>query len=203
MKKNQLLLIGGIVLVTALVAGYSFLNKGAGLIKMPGEITKSEGEAGKEFTGRLQDIVKLGIPYKCTFSNNMMEGTGYIKGKNYYGEIKNSSGQEGYIIMKDNCMWNWNKDNKQGVKMCFDTVEGKDIFDQEPQGTPEGEYRCVPGNISDGKFTPPKDINFMDMDKMNSDMMQEMEDIQTSADQDMNEIDLEQYQDYLPEGMQE
>jgi hypothetical protein len=174
MKKNQTLILVIIVLLVASAGGYFFLNRGSSPISMPGEIKKEEGANDKEFVGKLKDAVRMGVPYKCTFKNNQFEGTGYLKGKMYFAEVKNNE-MEGFIIMKDNCMWNWNKDGSQGVKMCFETEDGEDIFDMEDEtaGSPEGEYRCTPSIIDDSKFSPPNNVKFMDLDKQMQELNQD------------------------------
>jgi len=149
-----------VLIVVIAVGGWWFLGKGKLKVSMPGEIKKEEGVGGEEFVGKLKEVMAKGIAYKCEFKNDYMSGTGYIKGKKYFAEIA-SEGQEGFMIMRDNCMYNWRKGDKQGVKMCFDP-EMQEGMMGEGQGSPEGEYVCRPAVIADSKFELPSDVQFMD-----------------------------------------
>lgn len=158
-----------IVVVVLGVGAFFFLSRGKGDVTLPGTIEKKEGETGETFTGKLKEMVARGVPLKCTFSNDYMTGTGWIKGKKYYGEIKQlQNNQEAFIIMVDNCMWTWSNDQPQGIKMCSEPVEGEeDLWDQgEGQSSAAGEYSCSPAVFSDDKFTPPGNIQFLDMQQM-------------------------------------
>jgi len=160
MKKGLPIIV--IVAVLA-VGGWLFLKsrQPAG----PVEISpKAPATQEKSFTGKLKDMVMRGVAMKCTWKQNNSSGEGFIKDKKYYGEIE-SGGKKTYVIMKDNCMWSWNKSESQGVKFCFEPTEtGTDFWDVE--NAPQGNYTCVPAVVSDAKFNPPSSVNFMDMDEM-------------------------------------
>lgn len=152
-----------IILIVLGIGAWWFFGRGA--VTMPGGIKKEAGEEGEGFTGKLRAAVDMGIPMKCTYTQGDFTGTGYIKGKKYYGEVM-QAGERGYIIMKDNCMWSWSTEQTQGVKMCFE----EDIFEQseEVEGTVpvEAEYHCTPAVVPDSRFDLPSGVNFMDMDEM-------------------------------------
>ncbi len=71
--------------------------------------------------------------------------------------------------MKDNCMWTWSEDEAQGMKICFEETdpEATDIWEQ-PEGTvgTDMTYTCLPAAVTEAKFTPPTDVEFMDLDAM-------------------------------------
>ena len=177
MKKIVTLL--GIVSLAILLGGCSLFQKG-GL-----------GQAGKgvtgqgPFTGSLQAAIKLGVPMKCTYKIEDQEMEGWIKGQQYRGKVKNQEGKTGEVLMKDNCMWAWSEDEGKGVKMCFDLEEGKDMWDPEAWGMegeeyqdmapPDVEYHCVPTVVTDAKFNPPDEVEFMDLTQMMEGMMQGMD----------------------------
>lgn len=154
-----------IIAVTIVILGVGawwFLGQRGGAVTMPGGIEKKAGQEGESFTGKLKQAITIGVPLKCTYQQGDFAGTGYVQGKKYFGEVSNQE-QKGYVIMKDNCMWTWGEEQKQGVKMCFE----EDIFEgnEEVEGTvpTEVEYHCAPAVFPDSKFDPPADINFMDV----------------------------------------
>jgi len=131
---------------------------------------------GEGLTGTIKDLISLGKSLKCTWKEDDFSSTGYIKGKKYYGEVsrKDEEGNQmtGNVIIKDECMWSWDKDKVEGIKLCFEPSEmeggddsGKSIWDMESSVTGT-EYKCVPAVIQDSKFEPPTDVNFMDMEEM-------------------------------------
>ena len=67
--------------------------------------------------------------------------------------------------MKDKCMYSWEENKTQGMKMCFE----KDPWEQDnPQYKEQAnvEYICLPALVDDGKFVPPANINFMDLSQL-------------------------------------
>ena len=130
--------------------------------KIPGTtIEKKAGESQETFTGKMKAAVAMGIPLKCTYKNNDVESTGYIKGKKYYTEMITPDGRNTFIIMKDKCMWTWTNDINQGTKMCFE----EDIWDMEdqPETANNTQYSCTGAIINDSRFDLPKNINFLDL----------------------------------------
>ena len=163
MNKNLLIVIVAVVVVG--VGGWYFLGRG-GTIGMPGEISKEVGESGEAFVGQLKDAVARGVPMKCTYKVGDIEAEGYLKGKNWRGEFY-QDGKKGYVIMKEDCMWSWSDSESQGIKMCFDPEEMEEAW-ENPQtgGMTDTEYRCSPTIVSDSKFNPPGNIQFMEMDQL-------------------------------------
>jgi hypothetical protein len=139
------------------------------------ESVKEESKEG--LSGTIKELIGLGKSLKCTWNKDEnFNSVGYIKGNKYYGEIERLDGENnkttGFIIIKDECMWSWEKNKAEGIKMCFDTSEmegtddlSKSIWDMDSSVTGT-EYKCVPAIVSDSKFDPPSDVNFMDMEEM-------------------------------------
>lgn len=182
-----------------MVVGLAVLLSGCVLLQRFGIGGTPAGPAqetsGGPFSGTLQAAVALGVPMKCTYTVEGMEVEGLIKGKQYRGKMKNQQGQMGEVIMKDNCMWTWGEaagQGVQGVKMCFDPEEGKDIWDPESwdeaetEGAqpPDVEYRCNPAVVTDAQFQPPANIEFMDLDQM----MQGFKEGAMPSDEQVNEM---------------
>jgi len=165
MKKSLPIIIILVIIVAGLI-GWRFLGKGK--ITPGGNEQAQQQTQGESFTGKIKDAFMKNIPLKCTYKvddNNF--GVGWLKNKKYYGEIT-ANGKLGYIILVDNCLWSWSKDETKGVKMCFEPKEGEDIwadFEKE-QKTGEVNYNCAPSVVNDSVFTPPSDVNFTDIDQM-------------------------------------
>jgi len=160
MKKILPIVIVAIVLLGA--GAYLSLGKGEKketLTVPTGKQTKTE-----KFSA-LKTAVKLGVPMKCSYSIEGTETEGYIKGEQWRGKIKSQDGKTSEVIIKDDCMWSWSEEQPQGIKMCFQTEEGEEsVWDQENTDS-DIEYNCTPTVISDDKFTPPSNIEFLDMNQ--------------------------------------
>jgi len=166
---KKLLPILGILVIAGV--GLYFLKGSKGGPGLPG-VTKNYTAKG------IKAVIDLGIPMKCSYKVGEMEYEGYVKGQQWRGHIQLPNGNQGEIIFKDNCMWSWD-DKKQGTKMCFEpTEEGETLWDNPQQGTDmDLDYQCRPAAITDAKFTPPTDVNFMDLDDMMGPMGQDTYDM--------------------------
>lgn len=169
-------ILAGCSLPTQLKKGASSEEAGESAMTESGET----GE-GQPFSGPLAAAVALGVPMKCTYTVNGVETTGYIKGKQFRG-MMDVQGKQGNVIMKDNCMWTWSEGEADGVKMCYEGDQAQQLWDNpeaaaenpEPNATPEEamspapqiEYNCLPTAIGDDEFTPPADVNFVDLGEM-------------------------------------
>jgi len=171
MKKSLPIIIILIIIVAAL-AGWKLMGKGKKTTTQGGtqqaQTTPSQA-TGESFTGKIKDAFMRNIPLKCTYKmsdNNF--GVGYLKNKKYYGEIT-ANGKLGYIILVDNCLWSWNKDEKdKGVKMCFAQQQGEDMWSsfEANQKSADFDYNCSPAIINDSIFTPPSNVKFTNIDEL-------------------------------------
>lgn len=133
---------------------------------------KVKEKINEEFTGNLQQAMKLGVPMKCEWRQNENKGTSYVKGKNLYAEMT-TNGKTAYFIQKDGCMWVWDQEQPQGTKICSDKNEVEEPVlpetnsDFKAKGVNlDVEYKCNPALIGDEKFNPPADKNFIDLQQM-------------------------------------
>lgn len=167
MKKSLPIIIILAIIVAGLV-GWKFWGKGKTALT-PGETEQAQEETqGESFTGKIKDAFTRNIPLKCTYKkDDQNSATAYIKNKKYYAEIM-TAGKSGYLILLDNCLWSWSKDEAQGVKMCFEPEEGEDIWTdmEKEQQSADYDYNCSPSVVNDAVFTPPSNINFTDFDQM-------------------------------------
>ena len=171
MKKSLPIIIILVIIVAAL-AGWKFLGKGKTTSTQGGnqqtETAKEEAK-GESFTGKIKDAFMRGIPLKCTYKKDDQNfSTGYLKNKKYYAEVT-AAGKLGYIILVDNCMWAWNKDQADnGVKMCFAQQQGEDMWSsfESNQKSADFDYNCSPTIINESIFTPPSNVKFTNIDEL-------------------------------------
>lgn len=167
MKKSLPIIIILAIIVAGLV-GWKFWGKGKTALT-PGETEQAQEQTqGESFTGKIKDAFMKNIPLKCTYKmSDDNFGVGYLKNKKYYGEVT-ANGKVGYVIMVDNCLWSWSKEQPQGIKTCFEPEEGQDIWTdfEESQQAAEVDYRCAPAVVADSLFNPPADVKFMDVDQL-------------------------------------
>ena len=171
MKKSLPLIIVVAVIVVGL-ATWNFLGRNKQALIENGvqqtETTQEEAK-GESFTGKIKDAFMRNVPLKCTYQmdeNN--SSVGWLKDKKYYSEIA-ADGKMSYLILIDNCMWVWNKDEKdKGVKMCFVQQQDEDFWEsfEESQEVAGYNYKCSPAIINDAVFTPPADVKFTDIDAL-------------------------------------
>jgi len=185
MKKSLPIIIILVIIVAGLV-GWKYLGKGKTALTSGGTEQVQEETQGESFTGKIKDAFMRNVPLKCTYQmdeNN--SGVGYLKNQKYYGEIT-SNGKITYVILADNCMWSWTKEETQGVKMCFEVEEGEDIWSdiEEGQQAAGYDYRCAPSLVNDAVFTPPSNIKFMDIDQMMQGLQQPDQTAEEAAEEE-------------------
>jgi hypothetical protein len=158
-----------IIIVLAILGGgaYLYFNQGT---SDKGGIKEAVQE---QFEGSLETAVSKGIPVKCEWEDEDAKVTTYIKDGKIYSETL-SEGKMQYAIVNDNCTWTWDEKGEQAVKYCFEEIDYTDLDPAAVEETsmPEGmesqtqeeetaDYNCVPTVVSDDKFDPPSDVNFM------------------------------------------
>ena len=187
MKKGMPVII--LVLVVVGVGGYFLMSK-----KTPSmnEKTIESGDATQQQVGQESELVEkeeteenyvgsmlkmvgMGMPLKCTWEAEGSAGTTWVKGENVYGEFE-AEGQKSKMIFKDDCTWVWQEGQTQGVKVCYEPEEAEQFLAGEVEGVeqpqvragslPDVDYRCAPAVVTEEKFTPPANIEFMDIAEM-------------------------------------
>lgn len=151
-----------LIVIPVLILVSLFLT---GCVKKPG--TTSDGqstETKKEsFTGKIKDAIARDTPLKCEWTSGENSSVGYIKNKKFYGENTTKEGK-GYILISDNCMWSWQENKNEGIKICFEKSEDNNLWDSD--NAPKDDYHCSLAVFSDSIFNPPANVNFLDVDEM-------------------------------------
>jgi len=150
------------------------------------------GTDADSFTGNLMDLLKLGKAVKCTGSFSSEDGSMkmvvYASGKKSYSEMELDAGEDGmlktYSIFDGDWMYNWN-DMGMATKMQVSEMEdlakdmpSADEFEQgeKPQAFQQQfDYKCMPWIPDNSKFTPPSDVEFMDLSQTMKDFTEAME----------------------------
>jgi len=106
---------------------------------------------------------------KCTWKkdeNNF--GTAYMKNNKIYTEVTQAS-KKMYSLVVDNCNYSWEEGKTDGFKVCFEPEEGEEEMPTPEEftwETPDIQYSCVKTVVSDSRFNPPANVNFMDLEQM-------------------------------------
>lgn len=163
---NKVLPIIVIVVVAGLVIGSQTLLKRGEQVEAPGG-AEAPVQEEKGFTGKLKDALLLGQSMKCTWKKEGKDfATAFIKDKKVYSEAVYED-QKMYSIVRDNCVYSWQEGENQGFKMCFEPTETEDSWmDMEGAPPTDIDYHCSPTVLTDAKFNPPADVNFMSMEEM-------------------------------------
>ena len=163
---------------------------------------RSLGESIKDSfsgVGSFAELLARRDSFRCDFEaeedDNYSKGTVYFDGKGERfaatGEHK-TGGEEGTFGMITTgevaYIWGETPEGKQGIKVV--APEGENFMDDEDFNTPRGgdqpyggspvgmdenvSYDCDPWRVDASVFVPPRDVEFMDMQKMFEDMMGSM-----------------------------
>lgn len=191
MKKTKLISIFLLILISVFATGCTKqLKEKAGLGTDGG---KDSGDKVENVKGDLMDVIKLGKPVKCTGSVDSEEGTMnmtvYASGKKSYSEMEVNS-EDGefkmYTVYDGDWMYMWSdmkgspeaESMNIATKMKVSDLEdmAKDMptaGDYDSEGSEEVQafrkelnYKCRVWVPNPAKFTPPSDIEFMDMTQM-------------------------------------
>ena len=139
------------------------------------------------FEGNVFDLLKnvtAGSALKCTFETTTegtnIKGTTYVKDKVIRSDVELSGKEAMNIksssIIKEEWVYTWMTDKKQGVKISMNSVmkDGeidKDALTQEGikdafQAQDNMNYKCSQWTADNKMFEVPSDINFVDLSAM-------------------------------------
>lgn len=165
------------IVVVGVIAGGWFIAKNREM--PPKGIMESGEQKAEEFSGTLVQAMKLGVPMKCDWQTNDGSGESYVKGNDVY-ITTTAQGKTGYMIKKGDCMWSWNDEQTQGLKICQEPEVGEEA---DEDWTPDSgnfqaegvdwsiQYKCRPDIFSGDRFEPPAGVEFLDMESMFKNIM--------------------------------
>ena len=186
MKKSKLISIFLIILIALFATGCK--KKVSDFTGLAG---KESGGKLENVKGNLMDVIKMGKPVKCTGSysseDGSMEMVVYAAGKKSYSEMILDAGGEGkfttYSIVDGEWMYTWtdmgDMDEMGGMSMAtkMKMSDMEEMAKEMPTGDyydtggekemqnfqKEFDYKCKVWIPDNSKFTPPSDIEFMDL----------------------------------------
>ena len=169
---------------------------------MPADRDEVESEDMPSGMGSMRDLMMRGESMECSFTftdadGASGEGTSFFDGERvrmdtmvqFDGQTYNASN-----IIRSNEMYAWGT-MPQGefaiVMPLEDGMEDEEFMDEEaPVGVDEEvDYDCQPWSVDNSVFTPPQDVEFMDMSEMMQGMMQGMPDMEDMEGMDPDEME--------------
>lgn len=198
------------ILVLIAAAAVFFVYRGGnvpGVAGLPG----AGGGDGESFLGTVEDLLSSGRTLTCTFSSEdeagETSGTVYVAGERVRGtfEVATNTGEAftSEMIRDGDYAYIWSSEQTQGTKMKLEEYEGDAMeadvdtpssdqpFDFDNEAV---DYQCRPWVANNSMFTPPSDIEFVDLSM-------QMQELQDSVMESMQELGLDCSQcDAVPAG---
>ncbi|MBW3013150.1 hypothetical protein KY340_02995 [Candidatus Woesearchaeota archaeon] len=142
-------------------------------VKETGQVTEEKkGETPMSLVTDMAKAFMLNVPYKCEYNIEGVNSVSYIKGETRIRTTTTTPQGSNEALVRDDMMYNWNPDTKEGFKLKFD----KEIKEGMPEGTkPVGaaalkeqavNVKCDPAKFSDEMFEVPTDVEFQDMTEL-------------------------------------
>jgi len=172
------------LLVIALLVSGSLLLTGCGSKKTTESGTTSVSEqADKEESGQgsIWGLFSKGKSLKCTFqkTGESVSQTVYFSGKNFRMDFSGKQGEkvvESSMILKDDFVYLWTADSKQGMKWPVNNEQTGDNKETEwRKGLDDNlDYHCSAWLSDNSKFSPPTDVSFQDFSETLNKAKQQM-----------------------------
>jgi len=148
-----------------------FVLAGCGPQK-PTDTTGSQTEEKKTVFDSIKDAMTKSLSLRCDYEANNVKSVVFIKGKNIRSETENKTGKA-YAIVKDQKLWAWGDQSKQGVLMDLtkQNTQGQSANGQKSQEdiikeVEQYKQNCQQVVVPDSQFNPPADIKFIDLSQM-------------------------------------
>ena len=153
----------------------------------------AENNGDASFTGSLTDLLKLGSNAHCTFTyadnGSSIDGEVYLadKGQRLRGDFEleqtDGSMMTSSVIQDGGYGYVWSSAFEGGYKMALD--EESSIFEAATSGEASSATSAIPDEnvtydcdawvVNDSMFTPPANINFVDVSSQVETMMQNLD----------------------------
>lgn len=172
MNRNTIIaIIAALVVVVGAI--YLVMNRPAG----EGVVNNPTGNSAEQGTGTFASLMGMAGAQECTISTQVedtsSQGVVYVSGGKIRGDFTstvNNQTMHSHMIHLGSTVYTWTDEMPQGFKMevpqgdATSDTTSKEVFDANQNV----QYSCKPWLEDSGKFTPPADIQFMDMNTSGS-----------------------------------
>lgn len=185
-RKTTIVVIAIIVIVGAGAVGYFLANQNNTDDNDNTQASTSQ-QADKAGTGEekatINSLLNKGSNQKCEFSSVANEttaaGTIYFSNKRMRGEYTTTTKDQtskGNMLIVGNTQYYWTESSQKGVKMDISGQQNQNNQSGEGQQPTNGgldtkqgyKFTCNDWKVDESKFTPPADIEFTDLTKIQS-----------------------------------
>lgn len=169
----------GIIILVVLAAGLIYFF---GFQADDASTPEDDAEAvtgGESYRGNLLALMSRGGNTRCSWEGEsegvVSRGTVYVAGSSQiradYESQMDGEMTTGHLIRSGDMVYVWSADMEQGFQMAFDEERffgGTDTTAETPAVDPnqEYDYECSSWNPDQAMFTPPSDVEFVDMSAM-------------------------------------
>ena len=166
MKKNNLVFI---IIALIVIGGIVFFVKNKPATKTNQEVvppTEKTQEKKTSVFESIKDAMAKSLSFKCEYSTNNNKTVAYVKGTSMRidGFI---TGKATGTIIKNNKLWSWDMDKKEGIIMPLDMNKDQELSQEKMVENLEKEKQfCQVTVVSDSVFNPPADVKFQDLSKL-------------------------------------
>ncbi len=174
-RQIQLIIAAVIVVILILAGAFYVLGKSK---KSQTEIPTSQATEApsSEQSGTIKSLLSMGKDVACdvsyTVEQNETSGKVYVSGKKMSADfsIKTSDGKtmDNHMIQDETYIYSWSSAVPQGTKMKIEAINASPT--PATSGQPASmnvdqqvQYKCSPWGVDSSKFTPPTNVQFMDL----------------------------------------
>lgn len=182
MKNKRVLITSILILLVLFVAGASYLKFRNNSNQLGNNTT-----VDKSVFTSVKDALTKNVTLACEFNEDESTFKSYIKnGAVRVSTTENTQTQAGEMLMKDNKMYIWDSNSKEGFVYDIpkDTegdnekvgMTGQAVVSSESYLDMIDKYKdsCKVATLDDSFFTPPSDVKFQDMSKFLEDLKSQM-----------------------------
>ena len=132
--------------------------------------TEATIDTPSTISGSIASMLGANTARKCTYSDEVAQGTVYVTNDNRMRvDFVNVGSEEenGSMIVTHNRQHIWNDSKKEGMTMAYtaapESDEAPEDSDQSVDMNHEYTLTCSPWKVDEALLTPPTDVNFVDM----------------------------------------
>ena len=158
-----------VIVVIALIVGtVGFINRGKTTKPSVNVTPEEKTEEKKEGVfDSIRDAITKSLSLKCEYNTGTSKTVVYVKGTLIRIDGSWQNKKNNGTIIKDNKLWSWDMDKKEGIIMPLQMNQDKTLSSEEIINNLEKEKQfCQVAVISDSVFNPPTDVKFDDLDAL-------------------------------------